>query len=64
MEILRSAIEYIEYLEEILQGAKSPVETESIISITSSYMVSFIKFKLKKKTKNRLKIKNFGNKMP
>lgn len=40
MEILRSAIEYIEYLEEILQGAKSPAETENIISTASNYVVS------------------------
>jgi hypothetical protein len=40
VEILRSAIEYIEYLEEILQGAKSPAETENIISTASNYVVS------------------------
>ncbi|EFA05645.1 transcription factor SUM-1 [Tribolium castaneum] len=38
VEILRSAIEYIEYLEEILQGAKSPSEAENIISTTSNYV--------------------------
>ncbi|CAH1380465.1 unnamed protein product [Tenebrio molitor] len=38
VEILRSAIEYIEYLEEILQGAKSPAETENIISTASNYV--------------------------
>ena len=40
VEILRSAIEYIEYLEEILQGAKSPADTENIISAAPNYVVS------------------------
>ncbi|XP_063927350.1 transcription factor SUM-1 [Zophobas morio] len=38
VEILRSAIEYIEYLEEILQGAKSPADTENIISAAPNYV--------------------------
>lgn len=40
VEILRSAIEYIEYLEEILQGAKSASDGENIISTSNNYVVS------------------------
>ncbi|KAJ8967780.1 hypothetical protein NQ314_002625 [Rhamnusium bicolor] len=42
VEILRSAIEYIEYLEEILQGSKTSVDDNNTISTKSEYVVSFI----------------------
>ncbi|CAH2016384.1 unnamed protein product [Acanthoscelides obtectus] len=40
VEILRSAIEYIEYLEEILQGSKSAAEGSDIVDAKNEYVVS------------------------
>lgn len=40
MEILRSAIEYIEYLEELLQGSKSTSDVSNNISLNNNIMVS------------------------
>ncbi|GJQ75431.1 nau [Trypoxylus dichotomus] len=40
VEILRSAIEYIEYLEEVLQGSKSPAANPSILSTTPDYITN------------------------
>lgn len=42
VEILRSAIEYIEYLEEILQGSKSSVEASGGMSAKNEYVVRFL----------------------
>lgn len=42
VEILRSAIEYIEYLEEILQGSKAASDTSSVISNNSDYVVCIL----------------------
>ncbi|KAI4454983.1 myogenic factor [Holotrichia oblita] len=38
VEILRSAIEYIEYLEEVLQGSKSPVTNPNVLSALPEYI--------------------------
>jgi len=44
VEILRSAIEYIEYLEEILQGAKTTPDRRGGFNAATEYMVSTEKF--------------------
>ncbi|KAI4454967.1 myogenic factor [Holotrichia oblita] len=46
VEILRSAIEYIEYLEEVLQGSKSPVTNPNVLSALPEYIVSIFLNKL------------------
>ncbi|XP_044763254.1 transcription factor SUM-1 isoform X2 [Coccinella septempunctata] len=38
VEILRSAIEYIEYLEELLQGSKSSIEASTNLTINNNIM--------------------------
>ncbi|KAJ8921206.1 hypothetical protein NQ315_013678 [Exocentrus adspersus] len=38
VEILRSAIEYIEYLEEILQGSKTTVEVNTAVPAKNEYV--------------------------
>ncbi|KAK9746298.1 Helix-loop-helix DNA-binding domain [Popillia japonica] len=40
VEILRSAIEYIEYLEEVLQGSKSPVTNPNVLSSLPEYITN------------------------
>lgn len=42
VEILRSAIEYIEYLEDVLQGSKTTNTEASSSSNTTEYVVSSI----------------------
>lgn len=44
VEILRSAIEYIEYLEDILQGTKTSADASNVV--TTTYIVSNIFLKL------------------
>lgn len=48
VEILRSAIEYIEYLEEVLQGSKaSSADAGSSSSSPTEYVVSVQMFRLR-----------------
>ncbi|KAJ8978873.1 hypothetical protein NQ317_009017 [Molorchus minor] len=41
VEILRSAIEYIEYLEDILQGSKTTAEANGTLSPKTEYVVHY-----------------------
>lgn len=44
VEILRSAIEYIEYLEEVLQGSKGSVDDTTKSTTSNEYIVSLNTF--------------------